>query len=134
MLGRWDPFSELARLQDEMGRTTTRSAMWAPPVDIYEDKESITLKAEVPGVKTDDLHVTVENNVLTIRGERRMEKEEKKENYHRVERVYGTFTRSFALPNTVLTDKIDADTKDGVLTLRLPKKSEVQPRRIEVKG
>ena len=134
MLGRWDPFSELARLQDEVGRGVGRTGMFAPPVDIYEDKESITLKAEVPGVKPDDIHVTVENYVLTLRGERKLEKEDKKENYHRVERVYGTFTRSFALPTTVLADKIDAETKDGVLTVRLPKRSEVQPRRIEVKG
>lgn len=133
MLGRWDPFAELARLQDEMGYPTART-VFAPAVDIYEDKEFITLTAEVPGVKPDNLHVSVENHVLTLRGERKLDHEEKKQNYHRVERMYGTFTRSFVLPNTVLTDKIDAETKDGVLTLRLPKRAEAQPRRIEVKG
>jgi len=138
MLGRWDPFSELSRLQDEMGRFMTPGAgtrvHFAPAVDIYEDKESIVLRAEVPGVKPDDLHVSVENHILTLSGTRRLEKEDKKDNYHRIERSYGSFTRSFALPTTVQTDKIDAETKDGVLTLRLPKRAEAQPRRIEVKS
>lgn len=134
MLGRWDPFAEFARLQDELGRTPGRTSSFAPAVDIFEDKESIMLTAEVPGVKPDNIHVSVDNNVLTIRGERKLENEERKENYHRVERMYGTFSRSFVLPNTVTTDKIDAQTKDGVLTLRIPKRAEAQPRRIEVKG
>ena len=135
MLGRWDPFSEMSRLQDEMSRWSgDRRGGFVPPVDIYEDKEAIFVKAELPGVKVDDVHISVENNLLTIRGDRKLEREEKKDNYHRIERTYGSFTRSFTLPSTVQTDQIDADMKDGILTLRLPKRAEAQPRRISVKG
>jgi HSP20 family protein len=137
-LNRWDPFTEIARLQDEMSRqlfpTERRTAGFVPPVDIHEDKDAIYVMAELPGVKADDVKLHVENNILTLTGERKFEKDEKKEGYHRVERSYGTFTRSFALPNSVATDQVQADMTDGVLTVKIPKKAEVQPKRIEVKS
>lgn len=135
MLSRWDPFTEMSRLQDEFARGLGLEARrgWAPPVDIFEDAEAIHVKAELPGMKTEDVHVHVENNLLTLRGERKLEREEKRENYHRIERSYGTFTRTFALPSSVVTDQIDAQMKDGVLTVRLPKKTEPKARRIEIK-
>jgi HSP20 family protein len=106
---------------------------WSPVCDIYENENEIVVKAELPEVKKDDVHVEVENNVLTIRGERRFEEEAKRENYHRVERSYGEFMRSFTLPTTVDTDKINAGFKDGVLRLVLPKRAEAKPKQIEVK-
>lgn len=134
MLGRWDPFAEMSRLQDEMWKQHGESRRgFTPAVDIYEDKEGFSIRAELPGVKAEDVHVTVENQVLTLRGERKLEKEDKREGYHRVERSYGAFTRSFVLPNTVAGDNVQAEMKDGVLTLKLMKKPETQPRRIEVK-
>jgi len=136
-LNRWDPFTEIARLQDEMSRqalhTERRTAGFVPPVDIHEDKEAIYLKAELPGVKPEAVHLNVENNVLTLTGERKLEKDETKDNYHRVERSYGTFTRSFALPSNVASDQVQADMSDGILTVKIPKKAEAQPKRIEVK-
>jgi HSP20 family protein len=138
-LNRWDPFTEIARLQDEMSRHFVpsekgRGPGFVPPVDIFEDKDAIYLKAELPGVKPDDVKLHVENNVLTLTGERKFEKEEKKEGYHRVERSYGAFTRSFSLPNNVAGDQVAAELTDGVLTVKLPKKTEAQPKRIEVKA
>lgn len=136
-LNRWDPYSEISRLQDEMGHWLSpdgRRFEFTPAVDIYEDKEAIHVKAELPGVKAEDVQVTVENNVLTLKGERKLEQETKKEGYHRIERSYGSFTRSFALPNTVNTENIEAQIKDGVLALKLQKKTEAQPRRISVKS
>jgi HSP20 family protein len=137
LIRRFDPFAEMSRLQDEMNQLFAgdgrRGVGFVPAVDIYEDKEGFHLKAELPGVKADDVHVNVENNVLTLRGERKLEREDKKDGYHRIERAYGSFTRSFVLPNTADADKVHADLKDGVLTVLVPKKSEAQPRRIEVK-
>jgi HSP20 family protein len=133
----WDPFSDISRVQDELSRWFSadgRRMGFTPAVDIYEDKEAIYVKAEVPGVKADDVHINVENNVLTIRGERRLENEDKQNGYHRIERAYGSFTRSFAVPSTVTTENVDAEIKDGVLTLKLPKRAEAQPRRIQVKS
>jgi HSP20 family protein len=105
---------------------------WAPAVDIYEQEGNIVLKAEVPGVDPKDVGILVENNVLTLRGERKFDQDVKKESYHRVERSYGTFTRSFTLPNVVDTDKIKAEHKDGVLRVTLPKKEEAKPRQIQI--
>jgi HSP20 family protein len=137
-LNRWDPFTEIARLQDEMTRhlypTERRAGGFVPPVDIYEDKDAIYVKAELPGVKADDVHLHVENNILTLTGERKLEKSEDREGYHRVERTYGSFTRSFALPNNVAADQVEAEMTDGILNVRIPKKAEVQPKRIEVKA
>ena len=136
MLRRFDPFAEVRRLQDEMDGWlgATGRTGFTPAVDIYEDKESISVRAELAGMKAEDVHVSVENNVLTLRGERKLEREDQKQGYHRIERAYGAFTRSFALPQLVDAEKIHAEMKDGVLTLRLPKKGEPQPRRVEIKA
>ncbi len=137
-LNRWDPFTEIARLQDEMSRqyhtAERRSAGFVPPVDIREDKEAIYVAAELPGVKAEEVHLHIENNVLSLTGERKLEKDTERDGYHRVERSYGTFTRSFSLPNSVAADQVQADLTDGILTVKLPKKAEVQPRKIEVKA
>jgi HSP20 family protein len=106
---------------------------WAPACDIYENENEIVVKAELPEVNKEDVHVEVENKVLTIRGERRFEDEAKRENYHRVERSYGGFMRSFPLPATVDMDKISAGFKDEVLRLVLPKRTGAKPKQIEVK-
>ncbi len=144
---RWDPFRELNALQDRMtrlfqdswGPLSTRSgeeglatATFVPPVDIYEDEHSIVIKAEVPGIDPKDIDVRVENNTLTFRGERKLEHEEREENYHRVERRYGSFYRSFTLPNTVETENLTADYNNGVLEIRMPKRAEAKPKQIKV--
>ena len=142
---RWDPFRELAAVQDRMNRLFQDSfspamraeeglatSTFMPPVDIYEDEHNITLKLEVPGIEEKDLDVRVENNVLTVRGERKLEKEEKQENFHRIERQYGSFARSFTLPNTVDPDNVAADYRNGVLELKLAKRAEAKPKQIKV--
>ena len=106
---------------------------WTPPCDIYETEKEIVLKMELPEIKKEDVHVTIENNVLTMRGERKFEEKVDRENYHRVERNYGEFLRSFTLPAFVEGNKILADFKDGVLTVTVPKKEEARPKQIEVK-
>ena len=140
IMTRWEPFRDLMRLQDEVGRLfderayrSGESVGWTPAVDIYEDEEGVTLRFELAGVDPKDVDVRFENGVLTLKGERKLEKEEKRENYHRIERSYGTFTRSFTLPGTVDAEKIRAESKDGVLTIALPKKAEAKPRSIQVK-
>ena len=143
VLTRWDPFREFTTLQDRMNRLfrdsfsegreealTTTS--FAPPVDVYEDEHSVTLKIEVPGIEEKDIDVRVENNTLTVHGERRFEKEEKEENFRRVERQYGSFTRSFTLPNTVDAEQIIANYDKGVLKIQLAKKAEAKPKQIKV--
>ena len=106
---------------------------WTPAVDIAEHDDAYLVKVELPGVSKDDVKITLESNILTIRGEKKQEKETKKENYHRMERSYGSFQRSFTLPSTVKSDKIDAVYKDGILTVTLPKEEEAKPKQIEVK-
>ena len=106
---------------------------WLPPVDVRETDEALTLMAEVPGLSKDDVNVTLENNVLTISGERRFEKDADKEGYHRIERAYGTFSRSFTLPPNVETDKAKATFENGVLSIALPKTEEAKPRKIAIK-
>jgi HSP20 family protein len=140
MLTRWEPFRDLARLQDEMTRLfddrmfrTSESVGWTPACDIYEDDDALTLRFELAGVEPKDVDIRFENGVLTVKGERKLEKEEKRENYHRIERAYGTFTRSFSLPATVDAEKIRAESKVGVLSVVLPKRSEAKPRAIQVK-
>ncbi len=140
MMTRWEPFRDLARLQDEMSRMfddrlfrTGESVGWTPACDIYEDEEGVALRFELAGVDPKDVDVGFENGVLTVKGERKLEKEDKRENYHRVERSYGTFTRSFTLPGSVDAEKIKAETKNGVLTVTLPKKAEAKLRAIQVK-
>src|SRR5881409_503610 len=105
---------------------------FAPPVDVYEDEHNITLKIEVPGIDEKEINVSIENNTLTVRGERRFEKDEKEENFHRVERTYGSFTRSFTLPNTVDTEQVSAHYDKGVLRIRLAKRAEAKPKQIKV--
>ncbi len=143
VLTRWDPFREFSTLQDRMNRLFQQSygdgrdealttSTFAPPVDVYEDEHNVTLKIEVPGIDEKDLDIRVENNTLTVHGERNFEKEEKEENYRRVERQYGSFTRSFTLPTTVDADQVKADYDKGVLKISLPKKPEAKPKQIKV--
>jgi len=141
MLTRWDPWREMQRVQDEMSRLFDErlnaregeSVGWTPRVDIFEDGEGVALRFELAGVDPKDVDIRFENGVLTLRGERKLEKEEKKESYHRVEMAYGTFTRSFSLPQTIDAEKIRAESKNGVLTVHLPKKPEAKPKAIQVK-
>jgi HSP20 family protein len=134
-LSRWNPFNEMQRLRDELFRGFQAGEMqtFAPAVDIYEDEGMITVSAQVPGVKAEDVHIDVENNVLTLSGERKLEREDKREGYHRIESSYGSFTRSFVLPESADSAKVDASLSDGVLTVRIPKRPEAAPKRIEVK-
>lgn len=133
MLVRWDPFEEMNRLHDHFfgGRGYAKQP-FRVAVDIREEDDAFYVDAEVPGVAAEDIKVDVEKNVLTISGERKVEREETEDNYRRVERQYGSFSRSFTLPETVNADSIHADLKNGVLTLRLPKKEAPKPRAIPV--
>jgi HSP20 family protein len=141
VLTRWDPFREFTTLQDRMNRLFREShgeeealttSTFAPPVDVYEDEHNVTLKIEVPGIDEKDIDVRVENNNLTVHGERKFEKEEKEENFRRVEHHYGSFTRSFTLPSTVSTDSIQANYDKGILKIQLAKKAEAKPKQIKV--
>jgi HSP20 family protein len=105
---------------------------FAPPVDVYEDEHNISLKIEVPGIDEKDINVSIENNTLTVRGERRLEKDEKEENFQRIERMFGSFTRSFTLPNTVDPEQVTAHYEKGVLKIRLSKRAEAKPKQIKV--
>jgi len=138
MLSRWDPFSEIARLQDQFARWAGPEqgygTTFSPAIDIFEDKDAIVVKADVAGTKPEDIHISVENNVLTVKGERKLERADKREGYHRIERSYGTFARSFTLSSNVDGEHIEADMADGVLTVRVPKKAAPEPKRIEVKA
>ena len=147
LLTRWEPFREFPTMQDRVNRmnrlfresyspegpeealTTTG---FAPLVDVYEDEHNITLKIEVPGIDEKDIDVRIENNTLTVHGERKMEKEEKEENFRRVERQYGSFTRSFTLPTTVEAEKVSAHYDKGMLKIQLAKKAEAKPKQIKV--
>lgn len=141
---RWDPFFGLNALQREVNqlfegagsrRSSTESGMtaWAPAVDIYENGNELVVKADIPEIDQKDLDIRVENNLLTIHGERKFEKSISEESYLRVERAYGSFSRSFTLPNTVNTEAISAQYANGVLTLHLPKREEAKPKQIQVK-
>jgi HSP20 family protein len=141
---RWDPFREVAALQNRMNSLfqdfsrnqgesdPLTTASFVPPVDIYEDEHKIVLKLEAPGMKQEDLDVRIENNLLTVRGERKFEKEEKEENFHRIERRYGTFYRAFTLPTTIDTANVKAGYDSGVLKLELAKKAEAKPKQIKI--
>src|SRR5580765_2481140 len=143
---RYDPFRDLRTLQEEVNRLFTGNigrnfdeegiarGAWNPSVDIYENKDHIVLEAELPGMKREDFELSVENNVITLRGERQFEKKEDSDNYHRVERSYGSFTRSFTLPQTVSAEGATAEYRNGVLRVTLPKREEAKSRRIEVGG
>ena len=136
MITRIDPFRELASFFENFsgptGKDQLTSGSFVPPVDVYEDEHSLILKLEVPGVNEEDLNVSVENDTLTVQGERKFEKEEKEENYRRVERQYGTFTRTFTLPQTVDSENVSANYDKGVLKITLPKKAEAKPKQIKV--
>jgi HSP20 family protein len=145
-LTRWDPFQEIQELQKRLnglfGSTPVRRgdereaitvAQWAPLVDIAEDDKEYVVKAELPEVKKDDVKVTVENGVLTVSGERKFEKEEKGKRYHRVERAYGSFVRSFSLPDDADDAQVKAEFKDGVLQVHVAKQEKARPKTIEVK-
>lgn len=142
---RWDPFREMSSLQERMNRlfseVLARSPIgeeeisrgaWVPAVDIFETPESIVLKAELPGITKDDIFVEVKDNTLSLKGEKKFEKEVKEEHYHRVERSYGSFQRAFTLPSTVQQDKVKAKFKDGILEIVLPKVEEAKPKQIKV--
>ncbi len=143
---RYDPFRDLRAVQDEVNRLFSSGVSrgfgdegiargaWAPNVDIYENKDQIVLEAELPGMNREDFELSIENNVLTLRGERRFEKRDESDNYHRVERSYGSFTRSFTLPQTVSSENVTAEYKNGVLRVVLQKREEVKARRIEIAG
>ena len=143
VLTRFEPFREFATLQDRINRVfrdsysgaqddSLATSSFAPAVDVYEDEHKVSLKIEVPGIDEKDIDVRVENNTLTVHGERKIEKEEKEENYRRVERQYGSFTRSFTLPQTVDTENVSATYDKGVLKIALPKKAEAKPKQIKV--
>lgn len=143
MLTRWEPLRELARVQEEMNRRALgderllfragESVGWTPACDIYEDEEEFVVRADLAGVEPKDVDIRFENGVLTLKGERKLEKEDKRENYHRLELSYGTFTRAFSLPATIDSEKIRAESKQGVLLIHLPKKAEAKPKSIQVK-
>ena len=142
-LTQFQPFRGVSTLQDEINRlfneTFERSTdganltAWAPSVDIYETEHSLVVKADLPDIKPEDLDIRVENNILTIRGERKFEKKVNEDNYLRVERSYGSFSRSFSLSNTVNAEAIQAEYKNGVLTLSIPKREEAKPKQIKVR-
>ncbi|MHB8303238.1 MAG: Hsp20/alpha crystallin family protein [Acidobacteriaceae bacterium] len=139
---RWNPFQEMYTMQNrlnsllqEMNRSedeTFFSSAFVPPVDIYEDANHVVLKLEVPGMKLEDFDVQMENQTLTVRGERKFEKETKEENYHRVERRYGSFARVFSLPNSIDPESVKANYEAGVLTMELGKRAEAKPKQIKI--
>src|SRR6266516_7287673 len=141
---RWDPFRDLNMLQDRMNRLfedasrnwntdgPASTTTWSPAVDIFETDGEIVVKAELPGMERKDITLHLENNILSLKGERRFVKETKEENYHRIERSYGGFSRAFTIPVTVEEEKIRADYKDGVLTIVLPKKEQAKPKQIRI--
>jgi HSP20 family protein len=141
---RWDPFRELNAVQERMNRLfgdvyraadddVMRRGLWAPAVDIYDSgNHELVIKAELPDVNKNDIEITVENNTLTLRGEKKMDSSIKEEHCHRIERTYGSFSRAFSLPTTVDSSKVSADYKNGVLTIKLPVREEAKPKQIQV--
>ena len=140
---RYNPFRELRSMQEQMNRLLDlkwdresgeelREGIWQPPVDIYEDEDSVVIKAEVPDIDQKDIEVRIEDNTLTLRGERKLDQSVRKDNYHRVERYYGPFQRSFSIPPTIDQEKVKASCDRGVLTVILPKRAEKKPKQINV--
>jgi HSP20 family protein len=141
---RWDPFRDLATLRERMNRLFEEayssrgeekdmvSSAWNPSVDIYEKENEIVLKAEVPGIDENDIEIKIEDNTITLNGERKFEKETKEENYHRIERSYGSFYRSFTLPQNINQDKIKAESENGILKITMPKKAELKPKKVKI--
>src|SRR5262245_16868162 len=138
-LVRWDPFREVTSLRDEVNRLFSRTlgdgqggSVWSPPVDVFDNKDEIVLKAELPGLGPDDIDIEVDDNVLTVKGERKFEEKVEEGRYYRLERAYGSFARSLTLPQGVKTEAISADFKDGVLEVHVPKADEGKPRKFAV--
>ncbi len=144
---RWDPFRDLLSLQDRMNRlfeeSMTRNkvfeealttGIWSPVVDIYETDTSVILKAELPGMTKEDIVIEINENNLILKGERKFQKDIREENYHRIERSYGSFSRSFTLPDTVDRNKVSASFKDGILEITIPKIEGARPKQIEIEG
>jgi len=142
---RWEPLRDLVFTHDHFNQlfneTFARAfgdqkevslRTWVPPVDICETEDSLVLKAELPGIKPDDVEIRVEDNTLYLKGERKFEKEAKDENFHQVERSYGTFSRSFSLPSSIDSDKVKAEYQNGILTLTMPKREEAKPKTIKI--
>lgn len=140
---RYNPFHDLRTIQEQMNRLIDlawnresgediREGAWQPPVDIYEDENSVIIKAELPDVDQKDIEVNIEDNTLVLRGERKQDQSIKKENYHRIERYYGSFQRSFALPLSIDREKVKASCEKGILTIILPKREETKPKQINV--
>jgi HSP20 family protein len=141
---RWDPFRDLVTLRERMNRLfedafTSRgeekdlvASSWSPSVDIYETENEIILTAEVPGVDEKNIEIKLEDNTLSLKGERNFEKETKEENYHRIERAYGSFYRSFTLPGNIDQDNIKAENENGILRITMPKKSELKPKKVKI--
>jgi HSP20 family protein len=144
VITRWNPSRDFSALQDRLNRAfrdsyatdgreeALNTSSFAPAVDVYEDEHSVTLKVEVPGIDEKDLDIQIENNTLTVHGERKFEKDEKEENFRRVESSYGSFTRTFTLPTTVDAENVTANYDKGVLKIALPKKAEAKPKQIKV--
>ena len=146
LITRWDPFRELNTLQDRMNRLFQDSfgpqgsrsdeplvsGAFVPAVDVYKDEHNVVIKLEAPGIDQKDIDIRVENQVLTIRGERNFERTEKQENFQRVERQYGSFSRSFTLPNSLDTDSVNAEYANGVLKITMAKRAEAKPKQIKV--
>ena len=138
----WDPFRDFSKAQEQMNRlfedaylrraSDSSLTTWAPEVDIHETEDAFVFEADLPGMNEKDLDIRLENNMLTIRGERKFEKKVNEENYLRVERAYGSFSRSFSLPHTINAEAIKADYRNGVLTVRVPKREEAKPRQVKV--
>lgn len=141
---KYNPFRELRTMQDQMNRLLDmawnrefgeelKEGVWQPQVDIYEDEQSVVIKAEIPDVDQKDIDIKIENNTLTIKGERKHSTEVKKENYYRVERCFGHFQRSFSLPQVIDQERVQASCDKGILTITLPKREEAKPKQISVK-
>ncbi|MDT8318364.1 MAG: Hsp20/alpha crystallin family protein [bacterium] len=144
---KWDPFRDIVTLRDRMDRLFEDSMIkarggedefgtsaWMPSVDIYETEKDLVIKAEIPGIDKKDVSINIKDNRLTLKGERKFEKDVQEESYHRMECSYGTFQRTFTLPTTVDQDKISANFKNGMIEVTLPKKEETKPKQIEIKG
>ncbi len=140
---KYNPFRDLRTMQDQMNRLLDlawtreageelREGVWQPPVDIYEDKDSVIIKAELPEIDQKDIDIRIEDNTLTLRGERKHSEKIKQENFHRIERYYGSFQRSFTLPQNIDQEKVKASCDKGVLTITLPKREETKPKQITV--
>jgi len=141
---RWDPFRDMVTLREKMNRLfedvftgqsegkELAASTWAPAVDIFETENDLVMTAEVPGIDEKDIEIKIEDNTLILKGARKFEKETKEENYHRIERSYGSFYRAFTLPNSIDPEKIQAEHENGVLKITMPKRTELKPRKVKI--